>query len=123
MEAMKQKCSKCGEKEKRAVNQKYCKDCHARYQREWRPKYSGLSDVAKKKNICRSYANVYEHRGKLKRRSSCERCNLRRVLEKHHEDYEKPLDVQWLCKECHLKLRKPLCQNNKDEDILTVREG
>lgn len=49
---------------------------------------------------CRSYANTYERRGKLKR-EPCEDCGAR--AEKHHPDYSKPLEVVWLCRDCHLK--------------------
>jgi hypothetical protein len=34
----------------------------------------------------------------------CEKCNCENILQAHHEDYKKPLEVVWLCKECH-KLR------------------
>ena len=40
--------------------------------------------------------------GVLKKPSQCEKClagNLR--LHAHHEDYSKPLEVIWLCPECH----------------------
>lgn len=38
--------------------------------------------------------------------SACGRARLPRQLEGHHEDYSKPLEVTWLCRKCHLKLRE-----------------
>lgn len=38
--------------------------------------------------------------GKLKVKP-CERCNFAFGVQAHHEDYDKPLDVMWLCTECH----------------------
>lgn len=37
--------------------------------------------------------------GKLVR-NSCERCGNEKSYA-HHEDYDKPLDVMWLCQPCH----------------------
>jgi len=31
----------------------------------------------------------------------CVNCGSTENLEAHHEDYDKPLDVTWLCKRCH----------------------
>jgi hypothetical protein len=42
-------------------------------------------------------------KGTLVRPSYCEDCKQELFVEAHHEDYSKPLDVQWLCKECHWK--------------------
>jgi len=34
----------------------------------------------------------------------CEKCNGKHRLTAHHEDYSKPLEVIWLCYECHGEL-------------------
>lgn len=47
--------------------------------------------------------------GELKRPEKCERCNTpprrgkdgRSCLHAHHEDYTKPLSVEWICAKCH----------------------
>jgi hypothetical protein len=40
-------------------------------------------------------------RGKLKRPDKCQRCGKKCKPHAHHEDYEKPLEVIWLCAPCH----------------------
>ena len=39
--------------------------------------------------------------GTLVRPSVCSRCNEQTLVVAHHEDYERPLDVVWLCRWCH----------------------
>lgn len=68
-----------------------------------RPKHSELKIEAKRKANARAYANVYLKRGKIAK-TNCS-CGSDKV-QMHHEDYSKPLIVQWLCRECHLKLHK-----------------
>ena len=42
--------------------------------------------------------------GKIERPDSCLDCGLAtRDLQAHHEDYSKPLEVEWLCTRCHGK--------------------
>ena len=48
--------------------------------------------------------------GTLTRPSRCSICDKKRFTEAHHEDYARPLDVQWCCKTCH-------------EDIHHLNEG
>ena len=40
-------------------------------------------------------------------RSNCERCGKEKT-EAHHEDYDKPLQVIWLCNVCHKQRHKEL---------------
>ena len=41
------------------------------------------------------------------RKKSCVRCQSEKSLA-HHEDYDKPLDVMWLCQPCHKQRHKEL---------------
>lgn len=47
--------------------------------------------------------------GKVQKADSCERCGQPsdRSLHGHHRDYSKPLEVEWLCWECHAEVHKP----------------
>jgi hypothetical protein len=36
----------------------------------------------------------------------CERCGSREHIHAHHEDYNKPLEVIWLCRPCHRALHR-----------------
>jgi len=95
-------CSKCKINPQRP-NQRYCKSCHAEYVKKTRPKYSELSEEQKKKSNARAYANVYKRRGLLVPQF-CKCGNRNKLnLQMHHTDYDKPLDVTWLCQECHTK--------------------
>lgn len=40
-------------------------------------------------------------------RQSCIRCNSEKSYA-HHEDYDKPLDVMWLCQPCHKQRHKEI---------------
>lgn len=46
--------------------------------------------------------------GLIARRAECEQCGAtgcladgRALVQAHHDDYNKPLDVRWLCQRCH----------------------
>lgn len=50
--------------------------------------------------------------GWLKRATECENCGGINNIQGHHEDYTEPLEVIWLCKECHwvadaLRIKQP----------------
>lgn len=61
-----------------------------------------MTEEQRRKDICRSYANVYKRRGHL-RPKCCERLgtDCSGPMEMHHEDYSKPLLVRWLCRTHH----------------------
>jgi hypothetical protein len=55
------------------------------------------------KEKARSKVQTALRNGSLIRPSICEDCKKDVFVEAHHEDYSKPLDIQWLCKDCHWK--------------------
>lgn len=67
--------------------------------RNTRPRHSELPEDAKMKANARSYLHVYIKRGKIIK-GPCIVCGDVNT-EAHHQDYSKPLDVTWLCKEHH----------------------
>lgn len=46
-------------------------------------------------------------------RSPCIRCGSEKSLA-HHEDYDKPLDVMWLCQPCHKQRHKEIIAKFKE---------
>ena len=65
-------------------------------------------------------------KGLVLRRNQCERCSAsgsfkdgRSLVQAHHDDYNRPLDVRWLCQPCHHewhKNNKPI-QKNKENQV------
>lgn len=68
--------------------------------REWRKTHPLNSEQRRRLNA-RSYAHVYVKRGKIKK-GPCRECGSEKS-EMHHEDYDKPTEVVWFCRKCHLK--------------------
>ncbi len=44
--------------------------------------------------------------GNINRPTSCETCGITCTPQGHHCDYNKPMDVMWLCIKCHRKWHK-----------------
>jgi len=40
---------------------------------------------------------------KIPKGQLCQICNKNLTTDRHHEDYNKPLEVEFLCQECHTK--------------------
>ena len=99
---------KCGEEAR--ADQATCNKCHAKYMREWRAT-NEISEEARKRANARSYAKVYIKRGYIKK-GVCEVCGSLDV-QMHHENYNKPLEIKWLCKPHHLKRHGAYHMDNK----------
>lgn len=44
--------------------------------------------------------------GKIIKPERCSICNTKDIIHGHHDDYNKPLDVIWVCKKCHDNIHK-----------------
>jgi hypothetical protein len=51
----------------------------------------------------KAYGKVWREKakGNLIEPDKCENCDKDKDLQAHHHDYNKPLDVNWLCSDCH----------------------
>ena len=62
-------------------------------------------------------------KGIIKRPTDCQVCGDITKIEAHHDDYEKPLDVMWLCVPCHnerhkvLKTKQLVSKSNKKTNL------
>ena len=46
--------------------------------------------------------------GKITRPTICPSCSTEIFVEAHHPDYDKPLDIDWACSECHREIHNEL---------------
>ena len=58
----------------------------------------------RKKERARGMVNKRVQSGKIIKPDKCSKCGKRGYVEAHHDDYDKPLDVTWVCKDCHINI-------------------
>jgi len=98
----------------------YCRDCHNTYQRANRKKHSELSPEQRKKANARSYLNTCLRRGYITK-NPCIICGSCEV-HGHHEDYNKPLQVIWLCNSHRQQYYDELIEGNNSGIVPIVKE-
>jgi len=69
-------------------------------------------------------------KGIVTRKTHCEKCNDtgtfkdgRTKIQAHHSDYNKPLEVEWLCQKCHHEWHKYNKAIERKEDVLETTDG
>jgi hypothetical protein len=60
--------------------------------------------LRKLKTNCHSKIYYQLKIGKIIKPICCQRCKAKKILEAHHPDYKKPLEILWICRRCHAKL-------------------
>lgn len=78
---------------------------HYEWSKENRKKLNDYQKQWYQKNKEKRRAHVILNRaiksGKIMRPNSCSQCNVECKPDGHHEDYNKPLEVIWICRKCH----------------------
>lgn len=72
------------------------------------------SRLMTQKTAARNILNAAVRSGEVVRPEICEDCGKKKKITGHHEDYLKPLHVQWLCHLCHAALHR--LQKTSDTD-------
>ena len=74
------------------------------------------------KENARKYLRNEIQAGRIIKPNSCEKCGTNSVLHGHHTDYNKPLEVKWLCSFCH-GLEHRMYKDNIVRAALAAKEG
>jgi len=74
-----------------------CPDCGEKGMRAFIPGYQ----IRYEHQRARNRLNNAVKGGYVTRITACEVCGSEDGVEAHHQDYSKPLEVRWLCKDCH----------------------
>lgn len=104
-----------------------CKNCTAKYQQYYKTSgmkkinYTKYNKTEKGKEVRRKTRTNYKkhnpekHRCRwivwnglklksINRPTICDKCSKYCVPDAHHENYSKPLEIIWLCKQCHFEI-------------------
>ena len=96
---------KCNERNKTPKYRQEQNERARKYQKANKEKINSTIRRARERNPQR--INATQHifwalkLGILIKPEFCEKCEMKSKLQAHHDDYEKPLDVRWLCRICH----------------------
>ena len=106
-------------------NRHFCKmECYSKFRKEFLPveeqhayKGGGMPVDEKQKRIrARSILNHAVRDGKIVR-GVCESCGHKKS-QAHHHDYNKPLEVKWLCVKCHFAEHKLIYSIHQNPELL-----
>jgi len=76
---------------------KWRKENKEKFKRIW--KDSNEKNLNKRK--ARKIVDYHLRKGNLKKPESCSICNNNFNIQAHHDDYSFPLNIRWLCSQCH----------------------
>jgi hypothetical protein len=91
----------------KVVYDSMCRDCRKVYKAEYDKNNWHRRQHDPVKRAAQNAVSNAIKAGTLTRPDECERCGKPggegrgKVIEAHHADYGKPLDVEWLCRGCH----------------------
>ena len=96
----------------------HCRKCNTKRLKKYRATPNGKKHTQEavyrsmkkwnKRQNARAYLFQAVKKGKIIRPKFCEACGEIGKVFAHHEDYSKPLQVNWLCRDCHSLKHKKL---------------
>jgi hypothetical protein len=121
------RCTKCGQVKRislfsrrgRHTDQRrsQCTPCRVKYTKRWQRLHPECLRAYRRRQ--QTHGSPYWRRyaacqlvywavvtGYIPRKYNCEKCGIdakHAKLQRHHPDYDRPLDVVWLCTMCHAK--------------------
>ena len=107
-------------KNKYGVQYYHCQECNAERCKKYRHTKKGNeifnrgAKKTQKKHYYKQNARVKMRlallAGKIIKPNKCEKCEQIKIVEGHHFDYEKPLEVVWVCRKCHSLIHRSLVE-------------
>lgn len=102
-----------------SIRQYYmCRGCNALRNKKYRATDSGSVAIRKAirkstvkyplKKKARTALNNAVKSGILTRPSTCSTCKQKKQVHGHHTDYNLPLEVLWVCRQCHADLHRTM---------------
>ncbi len=95
----------CDKINKRRINREYARRARKADPEKFRARGRENSKKRVKENgpAYKAYKALHSElkKGNIEKPLRCEECNKKHKLTAHHDDYNKPLEVEWLCYECH----------------------
>lgn len=92
-----------------------CRECNTNRLKKYRNKnMKSIYQITKryeeknigKRNVWRKVSKALRD-GIITKPDKCSKCKKKaKLIDAHHEDYRKPLDITWLCRSCHVGLHK-----------------
>jgi len=79
-----------------------CKECQRQYYKEWYKKHNRNRN--KKAVKACSLFNQYMKENNIQRPQFCSICGKEDNIRAHHPDYSKPLEIIWVCRQCHREI-------------------
>ena len=87
----------------------YCRDCNKKKYQKWynqnpekaREAIYRNNIIHKEKVAARYLLRLAVKNGTVVKPTVCSVCSSKKSIQGHHHDYTKPLDVEWLCSNCH----------------------
>ena len=124
---MEKYCSRCKttkeplhkySKNKSGIQYHHCRNCDSDRMREYVKTSIGRENVNqavyrsvdkhKKKQKARQKLCYQTRIGNIIRPTKCSKCQEKAYIFGHHSDYDKPLLVDWVCKNCHINIHNLL---------------